>query len=262
MRKSMTDRMWGAVVVLLGLGFTTGLGACGGAYDGMPEGSFERGQARYEDENWFEAVEDLRLFIRRSPTDPRAAEAQYLIGMARYQEEDYPVAAVEFEILRKDYPTSELVDDAWYMQGMCYVEQVPRTDLDQTTTHQAVDHFNRYLREYPAGSHRAEVEEQLRQLYLHLDRKELDAARLYRRLKKWEAAAVTVDTLLELRPNSELRPDALLLSADVHRRQLQTDAALDAYRTFLRDYPDHPRAKEARRNLERIEGKAAVGEDT
>lgn len=247
-----------------GLLLTLALGAlvagCGGAYKGYPSGSFERGKAQFDDEKWFESVEDLRVFIRRSPTDPRAPEAQYMIGMARYNDEDFPVAAVEFEILRNDYPTSELADDAWYMQGMCYVEQVPRTALDQATTRQAVEHFARYLREYPAGKHRAEVEAQLRELNLHLDRKEFDAARLYRRQKQWQAAAVTVDTLLELRPDSQLRPEALLLSGEVHARQLQTDAAIEAYRTFLRDYPDHPRAREARRGLDRIEGKATVEE--
>lgn len=254
---SRTERILalGAALVL-----AAGLVGCGGSYKGMPAGSFERGKAQFDDEKYYESVEDLRLFIRRSPTDPRAPEAQYLIGMARYNDEDYAVAAVEFEILRKDYPTSELVDDAWYMQGMCYVEQVPRIDLDQTVTHQAVDHFNRYLREYPGGEHRPEVEEELRKLNRHLDEKELKAARLYRRLKQWTAAAVTVDALIESRPDSELRPEALLLAGEVHSRQLDSDAALRAYRTFLADYPDHPRAKEARRGIERIEGKAGAGE--
>ena len=237
-------------------------GACGGAYDAHPPGSFERGKAQFDDEKWYESVEDLRLFIRRSPTDPRAAEAQYMIGMARYNDEDYPVAAVEFEILRNDYPTSELVEEAWYMQGMCYVEEVPRTDLDQATTRQALDHFTRYLREFPGGTHRGEVEQQVLELQRHLDRKELDAARLYKRRKQWAAAAVTADTMLELRPDSEFRPEVLLISAEAHRHQLETDRALDAYRTFLRDYPEHPRAADARRQIERLGGKAAVEEDS
>jgi len=249
----------GFVLVALVLGVLCVAG-CGGSGDGHPAGSFERGQARYEDESWYEAVEDLRLFIRRAPTDPRAAEAQYMIGMARYKDEDYPVAAVEFEILRNDYPTSEIADDAWYMQGMCYVEQVPGTDLDQTPTRQAVQHFVRYLREYPAGKHRTEVEGELKKLNRHLDRKELDAARLYRNMGRWQAAAVTIDTMLETRPNSELRPEMLLLAGEVHTKRVAWSEAREAYRQFLRDYPEHERASEARRGLERIDGKAADGE--
>jgi outer membrane protein assembly factor BamD len=236
--------------------------ACGGAGGAYPEGSYERGEAQYQEESWYEAVEDLRLFIRRAPTDPRAPEAQYMIAMARYNDEDYPVAAVEFEILRNDYPTSSRVDDAWYMQGMCYVQQVPRIDLDQTTTRQAVQHFVRYLREYPAGSHRTEAEEELRKLNRHLDQKELDSALLYRKLKRYEASAVTVDALLKMRPDSELRPEMLLLSGDVHRRRAEFQKARDAYQTFLRDYPDHERANEARSGLGRIDGEAADGEES
>jgi outer membrane protein assembly factor BamD len=233
---------------------------CGGSRGGFASGSFERGEERYEAESWYEAVEDLRLFIRRAPTDPRAAEAQYMIGMARYYDEDYPVAAVEFEILRNDYPTSELADDAWYMQGMCYVEQVPGTDLDQTPTRQAVEHFVRYLREHPAGKHRTEVEAELDKLNRHLDQKELNSARLYRDMGRWQAAAVTVDTMLETRPNSELRPEMLLLAGEVHLRRVELSEARENYRQFLRDYPDHERVKEAERGLERIDGKAADGE--
>lgn len=258
MNSVFTKRL-GAALVMLALVVLTTAG-CGGGDGGHPAGSFERGQARYEDESWYEAVEDLRLFIRRAPTDPRAPEAQYMIGMARFSDEDYPVAAVEFEILRNDYPTSELADDAWYMQGMCYVEQVPRTDLDQTPTRQAVEHFVRYLREYPAGKHRTEVEGELNKLHRHLDQKEYDAARLYRNMGRWQAAAVTIDTMLESRPNSELRPQMLLLSGEVHSRRVEFDEAREAYRQFLRDYPEHEGASEARRGLERIDGKAADGE--
>ena len=255
MRGMRTD-----VALLVALFGVLGLSACGGAHKAYPEGSFERGQVLYEDESWFEAVEDLRLFIRRAPTDPRAAEAQYMIGMARYQDEDYPVAAVEFEILRNDYPTSDRVDDAWFMQGMCYVEQVPRVELDQSTTRQAVQHFVRYLREYPAGKHKAEAEEELKKLNRHLDQKELDAALLYQKMGRWEAAAVTVGALLEMRPDSELRPEMLLLAGDANRRLVAWDEARQAYQTFLRDYPDHDRAGEARKGLERIDGRAPGGE--
>lgn len=245
-------------VLLVGLVLSlAALQGCGGAGSAYPEGSYERGEAQYEDESWYEAVEDLRLFIRRAPTDPRAPEAQYMIAMSRYNDEDFPVAAVEFEILRNDYPTSSRVDDAWYMQGMCYVEQVPRIDLDQTTTRQAVQHFVRYLREYPGGTHRADAEEELRKLNLHLDRKELQSAEQYRKLKRYEAAAVTVDALLRMRPDSELRPEMLLLSGDVHRRRAEFEKASDAYQTFLRDYPDHDRADEARSGLERAGGQGS-----
>ena len=234
---------------------------CSGSKGGYGKGSFERGQEQYESESWFEAVEDLRLFIRRAPTDPRAAEAQYMIGMARYHDEDYPVAAVEFEILRNDYPTSARADDAWYMQGMCYVEQVPGTDFDQTPTRQAVEHFVRYLREHPAGKHRTEVEVELAKLHRHLDQKEFDAARIYSDLGRWQAAAVTIDTMLEMRPNSELRPEMLLLAGKVHTRRLELAEARENFRQFIRDYPDHKRVREAERGLERIDGKAPDGEE-
>jgi len=238
------------------------LAGCSGAYSGMPSGSFERGEAKFEDESWYDAVEDLRLFIRRSPTDPRAPQAQYMIATSRYKDEDYPVAAVEFEILRNDYPTSDLVDDAWFMQGMCYVQQVPKIELDQTPTRQAVQHFVRYLRENPGGKHREEAEKELDKLNLHLDQKSMAAAQLYRRLRRWRAAAVTADAFLELRPDSELRPEMLLLAGEAHTQTVQWDRARAVYESFLQEYPDHDGVKDARKGLEKIDGAAAFGEDS
>lgn len=257
MRAVRTDFLPLVLLVVAGL-----FPGCGGSGNAYPEGSYERGEERFEEESWFEAVEDLRLFIRRAPTDPRAPEAQYMIGMARFNDEDYPVAAVEFEILRNDYPTSPRVDDAWFMQGMCYVEQVPRTDLDQTTTRQAVQHFVRYLREYPGGNHRAEAEDELRKLNRHLDTKELESVRLYRQLGRNQAASISIEAMLEMRPDSELRPDMLLLAGDVYRRNAEFAKSRDAYQTFLRDYPDHERVDEAREGIERVDGKAADGADS
>ena len=55
--------------------------------------------------------------------------------------------------------------------------------------------------------------------------------------------------MLETRPNSELRPEMLLLAGEVHLRRVELSEARENYRQFLRDYPDHKRVKEAERRL-------------
>jgi len=199
-----------------------------------------------------EAIEDLRLFIRRSPTDDRADDAQYQIGVARMEMGDYPVAAVEFEILRTDYPNSDLVDDAFYMEGMCYAEQVPDLRLEQSITRKAVNHFQRYLREFPNGSHRTEVEAKLEELHRHLDQKALDSVRLYRRLNRTRAAQVTLSAILSERPGSPLRPQMLLLAGDLYRDLREYDLAQESWARLVAELPDHPLSEQARRRLRAI----------
>jgi outer membrane protein assembly factor BamD len=234
------------------------LAACGHPGKDLPAGSFERGMAEAEGGAYLDAVEDLRLFIRRNPTGERADDAQYQIGLARMAQGYFPVAAVEFEILRTDYPNSDLVDDAYYMEGMCYAEQVPDLRLEQSVTRRAVSHLQRYLREFPNGKHREEVEAKLDELNRHLDRKALASVELYRRLHRPQAAQVTLAAILEERPASPLRPEMLLLAGDLHRELRDIAAAQESWARLVAEYPEHPLSEQARKRLRSI---GAVGED-
>jgi outer membrane protein assembly factor BamD len=206
---------------------------------GLSPGTYERGLVEFDDGRYYEAIEDLKLFIRRNPTDDRVEAAQMHIGLARYQDEDYPVAAVEFEILRNDYPNSEFVEEAWYMQGMCFVKQVPRLDQEQSVTVEGITHFERFLAEFPESARRADAERELAALWRHLDKKQLSAVELYRDLGKKRAALVTLEVLLEDRPRSELRPRLLFLAAELHKELGETEAAQRRLDQLAREFPDH-----------------------
>jgi len=209
--------------------------ACGHPGGDLPVGTWERGLAEFEGEAYLDAIDDLKLFIRRK---------------AYMELEDYPVAAVEFEILRADYPDSELLDDAWFLEGMCYVEQVPPVHLAQDATQTAVRHFERYLRERPNGDRREAALEQLASLREHLDRKRMRAVEIYVRIGKWTAAHSPLDALFEDRPDSALLPEMLLLRSRISRK-LDDDAASRAALTELvQRFPDTEAAAEARRLLE------------
>jgi outer membrane protein assembly factor BamD len=223
---------------------------CGGAAGRFASGSFERGSVEFEEENYLDAIDDLKLFIRRNPTDERAPEAQMMIAKAYMQREDYPVAAVELEILRKDYPNSALFDDAFYLQGVCYVEQVPRIELQQQVTRDAVDHFTRYLRDLPQGTHRDEATRQLATLNLHLDEKTLAAARHYVKVRRWAAARVYLRSFVAERTESQLMPDALYLLAETERKTDEAVSARGHLEELVRRFPEHPLAISARSELD------------
>ncbi|HKK72918.1 MAG TPA: outer membrane protein assembly factor BamD [Candidatus Krumholzibacteria bacterium] len=230
----------------------TGAIGCSHPGSGLPVGSYERGIAEYEGERYLDAVQTLRLYVRRNPTDPRVDEAQYHIGLARFENDEYAVAAVEFEILRNDYPNSELIEDAWIMEGMCYVEQVPSIHHEQSVTRRALDHFLRYLQEFPDGERSADAREQVDALRLHLDRKWLSNIRLYERLGRTEAALVEAEAMLDDRPDSQLRPEVLMLAADLHAELDQLGEARRLWRRILDDHGSHELAPQAQSKLARM----------
>ena len=244
--------------ILLAAAFLLIFIGCSGGAKNFPVGSYERGVAEFESEHYFEAVEDLKLFVRRNPTDSKVDEAQYHIGLSRFEDKDYPVAAVEFEILRTDYPNSARIDDAWYMEGLCYRKQMPSIERDQTITKKALDHFRRYLANFPNGTRRSDVQAQVDELQEVLDRKRLAAALLYERLGRTKAALVTLEALIADRSDSKLMPEMLLRAGDLASRLNDDEAARGYLERAVADDPDGEFGRRAQQKLERLEKTGGV----
>jgi outer membrane protein assembly factor BamD len=234
------------LILLLGLIAAVG---CGGRARHLATGSYERGEAQFQDEAYLEAIDDLKLFIRRNPTDERADDAQFYVARSHQEREDYPVAAVEFEILRKDYPNSEGFDESYFQQGMCYVEQIPRIETEQSVTRDAIEHFRRYLRDRPEGTFREAAEARVTELQLRLDEKTMRAVVHYLRLKEFESAAIYLDVFLKERSDSQLAPEALFYQARAERELDHAVAAEASLRQLIQRFPDHELASKAAKQL-------------
>jgi outer membrane protein assembly factor BamD len=235
---------------------------CGGRARHMATGSFERGEAQFLDEAYIDAIDDLKLFIRRNPTDDRADDAQFYIARSHQEREDYPVAAVEFEILRKDYPNSEWFDEAYYQQGMCYLEEVPRIEIEQTVTRDAMEHFQRYLRDLPDGAFVAAAAAHVAELQLRLDEKMMRAIDHYMKLRKYKAASIYLEVFLRERSDSVLAPRALFLQARAERKLDHAEAADDSLRQLIERYPEHELASKAAKQLGQTAPRSSGSEGT
>jgi outer membrane protein assembly factor BamD len=241
-----------ALLLLGGIG-------CSHPWNALPEGSYERGKAEAEGGASLDAIEDLKLFIRRNPQDPLADDAQFLVGKTYMETEDYPVAAVEFEIMQVDYPNSELVDDAAYLEALSYVRQVPDYRLDQTITKKAMDKLDHYLKTYPSGKHLKEARDELDQLQAKLDRKHYDSAAFYKRRGHLVAANQVLDNILKESPNSQLRPQVLLLKGQTEFKLKNYKDAVTALRELVDRWPDSKIRGKAESLLKKAE-KAAGGD--
>ena len=237
-------------IPLLALGLMAGCGSPGGNF---PVGSYERGEAEFEGGAHLDAIDDLKLFVRRNPQDDLADNAQFLVGRAYMEMEDYPVAAVEFEILRADYPNSEKAAESFYLEGVCWYEQVPDFRLDQTSTERAIELFTRYLSTYPDSEFREQGQEKLDELWLHMDKKRLANVRTYRQLGRPEPAYQVVMNLMEARPNSQLRPDMLLMRGELAYQLEEYDDAARTLNELVQSYPDSDHHKDAKKLLERVD---------
>jgi outer membrane protein assembly factor BamD len=246
---------WACTELAIGLCllFLWGTVGCGSPWKDLRPGSFERGKVAYDDGSYAEAIQDLKLFIRRNPTDERADEAQYYVGKADMELGDYPLAAVEFQILRADYPNSQFFEEAYYLEGMSYVEQVPSIAVDPTVVEQGIAHFTKFLRDFPDGKFSDDARKQLAALRLHMDRKKLEAAQLYERMGQTKAALVTVEVILQEHPDSQLGPDLLFMEGNLALQLDDRAQAREAFSQLVQKFPEHSLAKAAQRKLSKLD---------
>ena len=217
-----------------------------------PRGSYERALTFHEAGKHREAVDAYSAFLRRSPTDSLAAQAQFEKAMSYMEEKEFPLAAVELQILRQEYPTSEWVERALYEEARAHYLEIGRIQRDVTPALESRVLFASFVRAYPSSPLVPEAQQYLIDISDVLVRKEFGAIKVYRQFKRFEAEAITLDRLLVEEPLTTLRDEILIRRARVALKLEDPDAARDAAGRLLAEFPESGHAGEARRIQDRL----------
>jgi len=62
----------------------------------------------------------FQAFLKTSPNDPYADNAQFWIGESYFQQKDYKRAIIEYDTVREKYPKGNKVPAALYKIGLCF----------------------------------------------------------------------------------------------------------------------------------------------
>lgn len=225
-------------------------GGCG-MTNPYPPGSYERALAYREHDKPHEAVDAYAAFLRRSPTDSLAAQAQFEKAMSYMEVHEYPLAAVELQILRQEYPSSEFVERAVFEEANAYYRQSGRIERDITPALDARLRYQAFIAAYPASPRVEEARERILDISDMVVRKRLKQLSVYERLGRPDAIEVTLDRLIESEPQSRLRPKVMLRRLDLALERDEPDVAR-ALAARLADA--YPLTKEAARAAKRVRG--------
>ena len=228
------------------------LSGCGTA-NPYAAGSFERGERYFESGKHQEAADSFGQFLRSSPTDSLAPQAQMMKARSYMALEEYPMAAVELQILRQEYPTSDLLEEAAFLEAESHYLQIGRMERDISEAYVARDLLNRYLIAYPVSSRSPEARDYLRRISNLVVSKTLKNINVYRQLKRWRAVTIALDRCIEDETDSDLR-DKLYWQR--YMAGLKLDGEDDPTRflqMLIDEYPESKRADEARSLLADLE---------
>lgn len=192
---------------------------------------------RYED-----ARQSLQKLINQYPDSELVAEARLKSARALYNQERFEEARAEYQRFLELFPEHERIDEARYYTGMAFFRQMERVDRDQSFARQALGHFQVITRTMPDSPFAEDAGAKAAICRRRLAEKEMYVGEFYFKRAEYSAAANRFSTVLAEYAGIGLDDEALYYRGEALWRLEQREAAAEAFRRLLREFPESPRA--------------------
>lgn len=175
-----------------------------------PEGLFAIAQEYEKDERYEDAVRKYTDVKNKFPYSAMAVKAELAIADVQFKEESYSEAQLSYATFRELHPKHPQIDYVIFRIGLSYFNQLPETiDRDLTLAHDAINHFNEVIKNYPNSTYVAEATEKRNQAIKKLAEKEDYIADFYFKRDLCESAIPRYENLLKKYPDQGFDSRAL-----------------------------------------------------
>jgi outer membrane protein assembly factor BamD len=197
------------------------------------EERFAMGKAKFDDEDYLEAITEFEIVKMQFPGSAVADDAQYYLAESRFKREEYLLAAMEYQTLKSSMPSSSFAPSAQYKIGLCYYYLAPNSYLDQEYTSRSIDEFQAFVEYYPKDELVPDATAKIKELTDRLARKLYDIADLYMILEYYKSATIYYTTVFEKYNDTQYAEMALIGRArSFIARNKFTDARHDVEKYF------------------------------
>jgi outer membrane protein assembly factor BamD len=172
------------------------------------------------------------------------ADIQMALGDAYFRDGKYDEAVETYREFLRVHPRNRLSDRAQFQVGMCYFMQMRGEDRSQEPTQNALDAFNKVVRNYPRSEMAAEAREKIVLCRRRLAKHELYVGRYYLRTKSYSAALPRFDRVYQEYRDLGYGDDALYYLGLCYRKLEQSGKAQEVWDLLIRDYPHSRYRKE------------------
>jgi outer membrane protein assembly factor BamD len=222
---------------------------CGGRdpYQGLDaEALFSIAETEFAEEDYDNAIEVLERLVINFPDYRRLPEARLMLADAYFREREYLTARSEYQRFRDRYVAHPQAVIAALGECKALAALAPIPQRDQTHTRDAVTVCGNVTVDYAGTPQSAEAAEIRRSLRHTLAQKEFLNAQHYLRRSQYDPAIVYYQFVVDLYPETEFAPRALL---GLYRANMEIgyeDLAEAARARLLRDYAGSDAAAELR----------------
>lgn len=211
------------------------------------EVAYEKAFAQYQNENYSQAADAFETVISIGRGTTIGQDAQFYLSEAYYNSERYLLAASEYQRYVQFHPNSDRRQEAEFKEALCYYHLSPRYRLDQTHTNQAINAFRLFLSRYPDSEYSEQAAGYITEMLDKLASRDFNAAEFYMRTKRYDAAAIYYDQVIDRFPGSSRAEESLVKQIEAYilyaensvpaRQEERYEKALDSYNTYLQLFP-------------------------
>lgn len=209
----------------------------------------------YDEKDYYRSLQLFQQLINVYQGTDKAEKLQFYYAYCYYYQKDNVLASYYFKRFVTNYPKSVYAEEAMFMNAYCYFLDSPISSLDQTNTYTAIKELQLFINLYPGSARVDEANKLIDQLRAKLQRKDLDIASLYLKMKLYEAAIYCYKNVLKDYPDTEYKEEILysILKSNfffaensiISKQPERYQAALDAYNELVFQYPETKYLKDA-----------------
>ncbi len=216
---------------------------------------YEAALKYYEKEEYYRSSQLLDQITPLLAGTDKAEEAQFTQAQAHYQQGNYILSDAYFRAFFTTYPRSPLAEQATFMQAQSLYQQSPSYEEDQTPTITAIQAYEEFVNQYPNSEYVEQANKTIEELYVKLDKKEFNQARLYYQLRYWRSAVVAFNNFQREHASSPYSEQAAFLKLEsqyrfamesvLSKQEERFDQAIDYFQSFVDQYPESKYKREA-----------------
>lgn len=209
----------------------------------------------YEKEKYYKAALLLEEVIPYIKGTRESEKAQFMYAYCQYYQKQYTLSAYYFERFYETFQGSPKIQEARYRQIKSLYNDSPPSNLDQTSTYEAINTAQSFLNAYPNSEYFEEASKILNELRGKLEVKSYDNANLYYKTKDYRAASIAFKNFEKDFPDSDLNEQAMFKRLDsqfkyanqstFRKKQERMNEAVKLYEFFVVNYPNSKSKKDA-----------------
>jgi len=236
-------------------------------YSVSAQKNYEKGLQELEEKDWLAASKYFGFIKSRFPYSKFAVLAELRLADAEFGAEQYLEAIDSYRLFIKFHPTHEMVANGYssYRIGDAYFRQLsgdfwlfpPSFEKDQSSTEDAATELKSFLDKYPDSPYRDKAKDIVNQVGRRLADHEWYVARYYWDRGKPMGTVIRLRRLLERYRGVGYDEDALWLLGRAYVAVAMPDRARGVWSELVSKFPKSTHLDEARASLARLPAAAA-----